>query len=131
MDEKTNEAFEVNLKDGKVVGIARTTAVADKKKRLRMVAALMTRLPAPTSKAVGKSASAYGWRSGKDARFLMVLDNGLMGSPPMVMQLIGNQDDLKLLNYRVDDVVTTVKQLDMASEAMKSAPGLKKGRARK
>jgi len=119
MEEKTNQAFEVNLKNGKVAGIAQTFGVVDAAIRARVVSEILRWLPKPVNMAVGKSASAYSWVSGANARFLVVMNGGMFGSGPIVMQVIGAKEELKLLNYRTDDVATLVKQLDLGSEAMK------------
>ena len=117
--EKTNRAFEVSLRDGKIVGIAHTIEVPDKVKRTNMMTGILQKHPVPAGKSIGKSASAYSWVSGKNARFLIVMDAGMFGSGPILLELIGAKEDLKLLNYHADDVATLVKQIDMGTEAMK------------
>lgn len=117
------EAFEVSLKDGKVAGIAITQSSGDKAQLHKRVTETLRKLPPALNESRGRTASAWSWKSGRDARIIIALETGLMSSGPMLMILIGDQDDIKLLNYRADDVATTVRQIDLGAEAMRSAPG--------
>lgn len=114
---RPGQAFEVSLKDGKVAAIARTFEEKRAAARRKLIDSELARLPKPSKQTKGKTAEVYAWTSGRNARFLVTMDNALMGS--IVLSIVGDQADLKLLNYRADDTATLVRQMDMAADAMK------------
>jgi hypothetical protein len=117
--EKPVEAFEVSIKEGKIVGITRSVVMPSEKSRRNLIEQTIRKIGNPTAKAAGKTVSIYAWNAKLNARFLIEMKEGFWGSGPMVMAMIGDQDELKMFNYRVDDLETTVKQMDMGAEAMK------------
>jgi hypothetical protein len=119
MTQKPVQAFEVSLKDGKIVGIAYTVSEPDSRKRTELFEKAARSLPAPTGKASGKTATAYGWTAGTNARFRIRMDGGVFGT--VVMDVIGSAQELKMMNYRVDDLTTLVQQIDLGAKALEDA----------
>jgi hypothetical protein len=115
---KPVEAFEISLKDGKVAGIIRTVGMADAKSRQKLIDQTLQKLGKPTDQAEGKTISIMVWDARPYARFLVELKKGLMGNGPTMMSVIGEQEELKMFSYRVDDLKSYVKLTDLASEAV-------------
>lgn len=124
--EKPLQAFEVSLKDDKIAGIILTMGVADDPAFDRLLARSIEKIGEPTAKALGKSAAAYAWDVKPHARFLVYMRLGFFSDQPLLLLSIGEQEDLKMFNYRVDDLETLVKQLDMGAEAMEKIKQRKK-----
>ena len=120
--ERPVEAFEVSLKKNKIVGIIKTVAVADPKSRNKLIEQTIRKVGKPTAKAEGETTSICTWDVKPNARFLIEMKQGFPGIGPMVMDVIGEQEELKKFNYRVDDLKATVEQMDMSAEAMKNLP---------
>jgi hypothetical protein len=118
--EKPVEAFEVSLKQGKIVGIIRSVVMPSEKSRKNLIEQTMRKVGTPTSQAAGKTVAIYAWDVKPNARFLIEMKQGFWGSGPMVMAMVGDQTELKMFNYRVDDLETIVKQMDLGAEAMKN-----------
>ena len=89
------------------------------KARKRLIEQTIQKVGKPTAQADGKTASMFTWDAKLNGRFLLESKVGLMGGGPSVMAIIGDQEDLKVFNYRVDEPHLTVKQLDMGAEIMK------------
>jgi hypothetical protein len=107
--------FEAAAKDGKVIGLVLTSIKPDPEEPAKTIA----KIGQPTRKAEGKTAKLYVWESGDHARFWMTAKTGLIDLGSITM--IGAKEDMKLLNYRADDPGTFVKQMDAASEQVKSS----------
>jgi hypothetical protein len=126
--DKPEQAFEVSLKAGKIVGITQTVGEADEQARKRRMEQTVQKVGPPSAAAEGKTIAVNAWDVKPNARFTITMNQGLFGSGPLVMTVIGDQSELKMLNYRVDDVATLVKQMEIGAEAMKKI-GEKKGGA--
>ncbi len=108
--------FEVAIKDGRIVGFAQTRldgpapddAIEQEKKEIGE----------PTRMFDGKTAAMAVWESGANARFFVLFkgDNSIFGAGSLT--IIGDKEQLKLLNYRYDDPETFVKQMDNAAKQM-------------
>jgi hypothetical protein len=109
--------FEAGLKDGKIVALALTRLdgpVGD-----NAIMEQRESLGEPTKMADGKTASMLVWEDGPNARFFIVFKGGnpLFGAGSVT--LIGDKEQLKLLNYRADDPETFVKQMDSTVDQLK------------
>ncbi|HVT11457.1 MAG TPA: hypothetical protein VHE55_04255 [Fimbriimonadaceae bacterium] len=108
-----DQAFEVALQNGKVCAIAVTGGSASDEP-----SKTISQIGEPTRKAVGKQASAYVWEAGKNARILLCLGPKAIIVPNGSMTLIGDKEDLKVLNYNADDPSIFVKQMDGAAQQL-------------
>lgn len=118
--ENPGSGFEAALRNGKAVAFGRIGAESAGEPQ-----GTISDIGEPTRKFEGKTASAYVWESGPNARFLILVKKPLPMMPFGSMTLIGNKEDLKLLNYRADDPATFVRQMDAAQDQMNS-PEMKK-----
>ena len=125
-DEAKSEGFEVATKGGKIVALGRVSG-----KPGNEPGDSIAKLGKPTHQADGKTAAAYSWESGSDARFLLTMKEQLTLMPFSVLLVIGAKEDLKLLNYRSDEPGTFVKQLDAAADQLSSPEPKKVSDARK
>ncbi|MBX3118357.1 MAG: hypothetical protein KF784_04770 [Fimbriimonadaceae bacterium] len=122
MDEANEVSFEAASKDGKIVGLV----VTKRKKSDGEPGSFLSKTGEPTRKAEGKTAQMYVWESGDNARFWVTASGGSGIFDIGSMTIIGNKEDLKLLNYRSDDPENFVKQLDLVAEQMKDGSSLVK-----
>jgi hypothetical protein len=109
--------FEAGIKDGKVVALAHTQL--DGPAGDEAIAGHKDALGEPTRMADGKTATMMVWEDGSNARFFIVFKGGnpLFGAGSLT--IIGDKEQLKLLNYRSDDPETFVKQMDGTAEQLK------------
>jgi hypothetical protein len=114
--EAERSSFEAGTKSGKIVALG-VSSGAPMEGALKEIT---DQIGEPARKAEGKTASAYVWESGENARFLVLVRDPLPLMPFTRLDLIGRKDDLKLLNYRAEDPASFVAQLDAATEQMKS-----------
>lgn len=107
------EAFEVALKDGKIIALARTTKM-DATEPGKTIAALGE----PDRKAESENGAMYVWDAGDNVRFwiAMKFKGGVI--PPGQISVVGGKKDLQLLNYRHDDPSAFVAQLDSVAKQM-------------
>ncbi|HWA84107.1 MAG TPA: hypothetical protein VG820_11760 [Fimbriimonadaceae bacterium] len=105
------EAFEVALQNGKICAIGLTSESASGEP-----AKTISQIGEPTRKAIGQQASAYVWDVGKNVRFLLCLGPKAILAPNGSMTVIGDKEDLKVLNYNADDPSIFVKQMDGAAQ---------------
>ncbi len=108
--EGTGRVFEVAIKGGRIVALAQTrldgpapeNAIDEEKKAVGE----------PTRMSDGETAAMAVWESGANARFFVLFkgDNFMFGAGSIT--IIGDKDQLKLLNYRYDDPETFVKQME-------------------
>lgn len=114
-DEKSKVAFEVATKEGKVVAISQILQPG-----LEPNQSINT-YGEPSSKSIGEASSTYVWKSGENARFIVDIkkDTHLLEKGTII--IVGTIEDLRKLNYNVDDPSHFTKQLDaLESEAAKT-----------
>lgn len=109
--------FEAGLQDGKIVALALTRL--DGPVGEDAITKQKDALGEPTKMADGKTATMMVWEDGSNARFFIVFKGGnpLFGAGTVT--LIGDKEQLKLLNYRADDSETFVKQMDGTADQLK------------
>lgn len=110
-----NDSFEVATKDGKIIAIG----LIHNAPQAGEPAKTITKLGEPTRKAEGNRAKVYVWENGENARFWITVSGG--GMDVGSIELIGNKEDLKLLNYHAEDPQLFVRQLDGIAETLKPA----------
>lgn len=114
------EGFEAATRDGKIIALARTggdTAGEPAK----MIAALGR----PLRRAEGNTVEVLVWEAGSNARIWVHLKRPGAFIQVGSMLMIGAKSDLAMLNYRSEDPVTMVKQMEAAA-AQTSSPEMRK-----
>ncbi len=119
--EDNKEGFEVAIRDGKAVAMARALGKGHKEP-----ADTIKALGHPDRKAIGKNGAMYVWDSGDDSRIVVTMGPKFFLLPNGAMTMIGNKNDLKLLSYDRDDPKTFVTMLDaMGDQAPKISKTVK------
>jgi hypothetical protein len=110
--EDGKEAFEVAIDSGKIVAIALTGGAKSEEPD-----ATLKQIGEPTRQATGKRAEMYVWEAADNARFWIHMKGSALVLGNVMMTLIGEKEQLKVMNYRYDDPETFVKQVDLSAEA--------------
>lgn len=109
--------FEAGIKEGKIIALAYTRL--DGPVGGGAVSEQRSSLGEPTRMADGKTATMMVWEDGSNARFFVVFKGGNPFFGAGSLTVIGDKEQLKLLNYRHDDPDTFVKQMDGTVDQLK------------